>query len=495
MPEIAPTLSNATAGLIRSVPASAGISSVYVAKDLQPASISLAELLSALSFALDLTEDVRPGHAVRSCLLGMRIAAELGLSESQRSTLYYSLLLKDFGCSCNCKFLCEMVGGDDRAIKRKVKLADWQYPSITGLRTLWEHAGVGEPLLEKSGRVLRLAFGRHSFRRELVRLRCECAARLIPRIGLACSVADVLASLDEHWNGQGYPDRLRGESIPVASRIINLAQCLDLFASESSTAGAVDRVRRRTGSWFDPNLVRVVVLLAAQGRLWNHYGSGMERRLVLDLEPGVAVQAGNRQIDDIAETFAQMIDAKSPFTGGHSQAVRDAAVHIAEQMGLSEERTRLISRAALLHDIGKLRVPNSILDKPGKLDVIEWQVVKEHPGLGGEILGRIRSFKELSHIVAEHHEKLDGSGYPAGLKAEQLCLESRILAVADAYSALLENRSYRKAMPHQQALEAMERYLPSKLDRNCCAPLFGSVAASLPFAQRDLSQEQRDIYA
>jgi putative nucleotidyltransferase with HDIG domain len=456
--------------------------------------ISLSEVVSALSFALDLTEDARPGHAVRTCLLGMRIATELGLSDDHLSSLYYALLLKDLGCSRNANLLCEMVGGDDRTIKRKVKLEDWRYPSLSGLRMLLEHAGPGEPFFEKSKRVMRLALRRRSFRNELVRLRCECAASIAVKIGLSTASVEAIANLDEHWNGQGYPNRLRGEAVPLLARIVNIAQCLDLFASEHGTAAAVGLVRHRKGTWFDPDLVRIVRSLAAQGRLWHHYGSGMERKAVLDLEPGAVLRADEERIDSIAEAFADVVDAKSSFTARHSLGVRDAAVQIARQMGIRGERARLVQRAALLHDIGKLRVPNSILEKPGKLDVIEWQIVREHPGLSGEILGRIRPFSELARIVAEHHERLDGSGYPAGLKADQLSQESRILAVADVYAALIEDRSYRKGLSRKEAFAIMERNIPEKLDPECCEALFASSATGLPFERRDSSLAHRDMY-
>src|SRR5271170_5157025 len=173
---------SASIALSRSVPASTRASPT--SSQINSQTISLSEVVSALSFALDLTEDARPGHAVRTCLLGMRIAAELGLPADQLSSLYYALLLKDIGCSCNANLLCEMVGGDDRTIKRKVKLEDWRYPSYSGLKLLWEHAGRGEPFIDKSMRVLRLAMRRHRFRSELVRLRCECAAKIARKIGL-----------------------------------------------------------------------------------------------------------------------------------------------------------------------------------------------------------------------------------------------------------------------------------------------------------------------
>ncbi len=485
MPETATpfsTLSIST-GLLSSVPASSRASPT--SGEINSATTSLSEVVSALSFALDLTEDARPGHAVRTCLLGMRIAAKLGLPDDQLSSLYYALLLKDLGCSCNANLLCEMVGGDDRAIKRKVKLEDWRYPSISGLQLLWEHAGPGEPFLDKSKRVLHLALRRRSFRKELVRLRCECAASIARKIGLSAATVDAIVNLDEHWNGRGYPNRLRGEAVPLLARIVNIAQCLDLFASDNGTAAAINLVRHRSGSWFDPQLVSIARSLASNGSLWQHYGSGMERKAVLDLEPGAVLRANDEQIDNISEALADVVDAKSPFTYGHSLGVRDAATHIARQMGIVGDRALLIQRAALLHDIGKLRVPNTILDKPGKLDVIEWQVVREHPGLGGEILGRIKPFKELARIVAEHHEKLDGSGYPTGLKADQLSIESRIVAVADVYAALLEDRAYRKGLSKKEALTRMQRYIPTKLDPNCCEALFASSATGLPFTNRD----------
>jgi putative nucleotidyltransferase with HDIG domain len=450
-----------------------------------PSPHSLSEVVSALSFALDLTEDARPGHAVRTCLLGMRIAAQLDLPDDQLSSLYYALLLKDLGCSCNANLLCEMVGGDDRAIKRRVKLEDWRYPSISGVRLLWEHAGAGQPVLAKSTRVVRLALRRRGFRNELVRLRCQCAVAAARKIGLSADTVEAIANIDEHWSGHGYPNRLRGEAVPLLARIVNLAQCLDLFASDNGTAAALRLVRHRSGSWFDPHLVRIARSLASQGGLWLDYGSGMERKIVLDLEPGAPLRADEKRIDNISEALADVVDAKSPFTYGHSHGVRNAAMHIACQMGLGDDRARLIQRAALLHDIGKLRVPNTILDKPGKLDVVEWQVVREHPGLGGEILGRIKPFKELARIVAEHHEKLDGSGYPTGLRAGQLSIESRIVAAADVYAALLEDRAYRKALNREEAFARMQGYLPQKLDPECCAALFDSLATGPPCEYRD----------
>jgi hypothetical protein len=165
---------------------------------------------------------------------------------------------------------------------------------------------------------------------------------------------------------------------------------------------------------------------------------------VLDLAPCDGVELDASEIDHICAAFAEVVDAKSPFTFRHSLGVAEAADRIAGQMGLDAERRVLVHRASLLHDLGKLSVPNSILDKPGKLSAQEWGVVEGHPGLSRQILSRVRAFGEVAAVAGEHHEKLDGSGYPEGLRGEQMSIESRVLAVASP--ALLDQRG-RPAQP------------------------------------------------
>ena len=180
-------------------------------------------------------------------------------------------------------------------------------------------------------------------------------------------------------------------------------------------------------------------------------------------------------IDLICEAFSDVVDAKSSFTYRHSLGVTDAAGKIAEELGLTEQRRSIVHRAALLHDIGKLRVPNSILDKPGKLDAAEWHVVQEHPRLTREILSRVGPFEELAVIAGAHHEKLDGSGYPNRLTASDLSIESRIIAVADVYGALTEDRPYRPGMEVERALAIIAQDVPHKLDVECYEALVRAV--------------------
>lgn len=254
-----------------------------------------------------------------------------------------------------------------------------------------------------------------------------------------------------------------------------IAQHLDLFGASSGTGRAIEVLEERSGRWFDPELVRVTVALHRGYTLWSQYapnrGLDHARRMVMQLDPVSGQSLDATQIDRICEAFADVIDAKSPFTFRHSVGVAEAALDIATTMGLSASRTQLVRRAALLHDIGKLRVPSAILDKPGRLTTDEWLIIEEHPTISRRILQRIRTFQELSLIAGQHHEKLDGSGYPNGLLGKDLMLESRIVAVADVFGALREDRPYRRSLEVDQILAILRAKTPHQMDRDCIEAL------------------------
>ena len=209
----------------------------------------------------------------------------------------------------------------------------------------------------------------------------------------------------------------------------------------------MDTLAERSGTWYDPDLVRAAESLCQQGVLWDQCLPGSDpealQPAVLALDPGSSTALATRDIDLICSGFADVVDAKSPFTYRHSVGTTEAAVLIGNAMGLAPDRVDVVRRAALLHDIGMLGVPNTILGKPGPLTNDEWAAIHRHPVLSQEILSRVRAFGEIAVLAAQHHEKLDRSGYPFHLAGEQLSIESRILNVADVFSALMESRPYR----------------------------------------------------
>ncbi|HET9094369.1 MAG TPA: HD domain-containing phosphohydrolase [Solirubrobacteraceae bacterium] len=159
-----------------------------------------------------------------------------------------------------------------------------------------------------------------------------------------------------------------------------------------------------------------------------------------------------------------MIDAKSPFTARHSERVAELAVGTAAVLGFDAAVRRTVRRAGLLHDIGKLAISNRILDKPGRLTEEEFRAIQTHPTFTLRILERAPCFAAFADLAANHHEKLDGSGYPRGLAAADLDLPMRILVVADIYEALTARRPYREPLAPEAALALIDRDVPVKLD-------------------------------
>lgn len=158
------------------------------------------------------------------------------------------------------------------------------------------------------------------------------------------------------------------------------------------------------------------------------------------------------------EALATAIDAKDPYTYGHSRRVARLSVAIGAELGMSAERIRRIELASLLHDIGKIGTPEHILQKPGVLNAEEYEKIKEHPAKGAEILSAIAEFDEIAGWIRHHHEWYDGSGYPDGIAAREIPLEARVIKVADAYDAMTSDRPYRKGLPPGEALKIMEQF-------------------------------------
>jgi len=159
---------------------------------------------------------------------------------------------------------------------------------------------------------------------------------------------------------------------------------------------------------------------------------------------------------ELLRALTAALDAKDPYTQGHSLRVAQVALKIASRFKLPERRLEMLEYAALLHDVGKIGIKDAILLKPQKLTASEYEVIKTHPLVGYEIVANVDFLREVAEIIRSHHERCDGSGYPDGKRAEELSLEARILAVADAFDALTSDRPYRRAFAIQEALQIMK---------------------------------------
>ncbi len=438
-------------------------------------SIRVSELIAARSYPRELTDGQPMGHSARTCILGMRIARQIGMPVEERADLYYALLLKDAGCSSNSSRLFHTLAADEIRAKCDVKTTDWTRVGWDSLQYALSHVATGAPFLERVARLLRVAANQQRESRMLVKIRCERGASIARRMGFSENAAQGIHSLDEHWNGGGHPSGLRAGNIPLFSRIMNLAQTLDVFLVHRGPNEAIAVAERRARRWFDPDLVRAAASLAKGDALWSGLDAETVVPQAIAIEPEERrLEATEATIESICLAFAEIIDAKSPFTYRHSNGVAEAAVAIGNHLDLSPPDITFLRRAALLHDVGKLSVSNSILEKPGKLDSAEWDVVKKHPYYTYEVLRRIPTFEHLADVAAAHHEKLDGSGYYRHWGAEQMSLPSRILAVADIYDALAAKRPYRDAMPLEQVFAIMQADAPRALDAGCIEALMAA---------------------
>jgi HD-GYP domain-containing protein (c-di-GMP phosphodiesterase class II) len=286
--------------------------------------------------------------------------------------------------------------------------------------------------------------------------RRERGANVARRLGLSEATATAILTMDERWDGRGAPHGLRAADIPILGRVIGLAQAVEVFAHQHSPERALEAVEQHSGTWFDPDLVRAYQSLVQNTRFWDRLTTEDAQTLVATLGPREsAIPADEQRLDDIAEAFASLIDAKSPFTSEHSRRVAMLAVEIGRRLGFSAAQIVRLRRAALLHDIGKLGVPNRILDKPSGLTTEEWSIVRQHPAHTLHILRAVPGFRDFAFDAACHHEKLDGSGYHRGYTAERLTPTARALAVADIADALLADRPYRPSMEPGDALRIL----------------------------------------
>jgi len=441
-----------------------------------PITLPISAVLAGMSAALDITEGHPRGHAARTCLIAMRIGDALRLSPQESSDLFYAALLKDAGCSANAERVYQMFGGpDEHETKRAVWLRDWRKLDQK-VRYALEWVEPEGDFLARVRQFLRLAAIGPKAERELFEIRCARSAAIARALGMSEATAQAVHLMDEHWDGGGHPQGIGGEQIPLAARIIGLAQVVEIFWGVAGPDRALEMASQRRGRWFDPELVDCLQSISSPA-LWSSLETADLNATVAAAEPAErAIDATDARLDQIATAFAWVIDAKSSFTFEHSDRVSAIAINMAQHLGFSATEQTRLRRAALLHDIGKLAVPNSILDKPGQLTPAEWAIVKQHPEHTLNVLRRVPIFEELAEDAANHHERLDGRGYFRGLAGGQLSPTARVLAVADVADALMSARPYRAAMPVDAVLALVGKGRSTEFCPDCVDALETAIA-------------------
>jgi HD-GYP domain-containing protein (c-di-GMP phosphodiesterase class II) len=231
--------------------------------------------------------------------------------------------------------------------------------------------------------------------------------------------------------------------VPIASRVVQIAEFVEVAHRTGGVADAREVVRRQSGRQFDPSLA--ALLVAEADPVLSGLDSTGTWAAVIESEPALAVELTDDQLDSVLVAIANFVDLKSPYSLGHSVAVAELAGAAAEQLGDGREQAQKLRRVGLVHELGRLGVPNSILDKPGPLGPGEWERVKMSPYLTERMLHQSAALKPLGDIAVQHRERVDGSGYPRGISGVALSRPARIFAAADVYQAMRELRPHRPA--------------------------------------------------
>lgn len=266
----------------------------------------------------------------------------------------------------------------------------------------------------------------------------------------------------EAWDGSGQPDGLKGDQIPLISQVIGLMRMYTMLRLRNQAPEqALDFISRRYKGRFQPLLLQSFNELIKAEPCWaDELELGLkgwnELRIGL-VDTALLANYSGEELREVLQVFARIIDTKHNYTLGHSRRVAGYALLLGQEVGLQAEALETLEYAGLLHDVGKLAISMEILDKPSKLDNHEFKQIQQHPVLSDHLIAAIPALSYAGKLARHHHEKFDGSGYPDKLRADEIPLGSRILAIADAYDAMTSQRAYRQGMSHVAALQELQR--------------------------------------
>ena len=403
------------------------------------AHVRLAELVAALSLGIDLGFGQPMEHALRQCLIALRLAERVGLDEQERAVVYYTALLLTVGCHTDAHEQAKWFGDD---IALKATKFEHEMTGVRGAIQGMRLIGAGQPPLHRFRLGLEFMLSGHREVDDMVAQHAGRARSLAQELGLDGAVLDALMAAYERWDGKGWPAGTKGAAIPIAARLAQLAEFVEVAHRVGGVEAVRALVRERAGKQFDPELAR---LLDAEGEaLLADLDATGTWGAVIGAEPALAVVVAAERFDAALLAIANFADLKSPYFLGHAAAVAELTAAAAQRLGMTAREVRTLRRAALVHDLGRLGVSNSIWDKRGPLGAGEWERVRLHPYLTLRMLRQSEALAQLGAIAVQHRERLDGSGYPNGLTATAIARPARVLAAADAYQAMREPRPHRR---------------------------------------------------
>ncbi|AVK47116.1 MULTISPECIES: HD-GYP domain-containing protein [Clostridium] len=377
----------------------------------------LNEFLMAVSFALDFVEmdilGMASNHGKRTAYISISIAKELGLNSEELHDVAALAMLHDNGLS---------------EYSLHEKLATKELKNAALLEGVKEHCTIGESNIKN--------------------------------YPLLTNVKNIIKYHHERYDGTGFFS-LRGEEIPLMSQIIAIADALektfDLQNNNQDMQNKVcEFVRNQENISFSSRIVKAFFKVTEEKKFWMNLENSF---ISIELEkriPKHSLELSFEEIHGITNVLSKIIDSKSSYTQRHSQGLSEKAAIMADFYNLEKEEKMKLIIAADLHDIGKLAVPNDVLDKPDKLSNEEFKIIMKHPEYTRLALQEIKGFEDITEWASNHHEKLNGKGYPIGMTDKELDFNSRLMTCLDIYQALTEERPYREGLAHEKAMEILK---------------------------------------
>ncbi len=404
------------------------------------------EIIGVLSLAVDFAIGQPVGYGLRSAVASMALARDLGCDEAIAAESYYQGLLQASGCNAETDVLNALFG-DEILLRQDVVRIERADPGQM-LTLLLSHVGTGREGLTPQ------APGDAAFRaimgdaNKVFHSHCETASKLAKRLGLSHAVQRNLSQTHERWDGGGIPDGVTGKAIALPVRIATVVHHCIRLGGFGTVEQVGERVRSRSGGAYDPAVVDAVLRRLPQ-LLAETDDEAAWRKAICDYPPD-DVSLSEAELDMACEVLADFIDLKSPAIAGHSRAVGALADAAAEVAGFSPDDRAIVRRAGLVHDLGYAAIPG-----PQRLGQTGSEQARLHPYYAERLLHRAPGLVSIGAIIAQHHERLDGSGFHRACRGPDLSTASRLLAAADDYQTLTETRAGREAMSPKQAAQSL----------------------------------------
>jgi HD-GYP domain-containing protein (c-di-GMP phosphodiesterase class II) len=422
--------------------------------------LRLAEILGALSLTTDLGAGVPFEKGLRTCVVAAVLTEHLDLQRDDRQAVYFAALLRSLGCTAHASSFADMFD-DDVAVQRALKTLHPEDPGWAAAQTerfaAWAGRERGRELTARFTDLLAVEG------QTLATGSCEVSATLASRLALPAGAIAALDEVYERFDGRGFPTGRAGDELTIAARVVHAAEQVVMADYEGGPASVPGRVARLAGGHLDPDICRCVD--ANSEHVTEALAAPDMLAAALVREPRPALVASPSEMDSVCLAFATFADLKGRFLLGHSTHVASLATDAFRLGGQDEEATAHLRASALLLDLGRVGVSSAVWDRPGRLGPVEWERVRLHPYWTERILSRCPSLAHLAPVAAAHHERLDGSGYHRAAIGIELSTGARVLAAADAFAAMTEDRSHRPGASRSDAARVLhDEVLAGRLD-------------------------------